>query len=57
MPCWKSTGMVWALDSAGEEDAAAVLAEMPAPARFVCRRVLKPRNEARHRWQILSPAA
>jgi hypothetical protein len=49
--------LAWILDSAGEQDAAAVLAEMPPPARLVYRRVLKPRYEAQHRWQILSPSA
>jgi hemerythrin-like domain-containing protein len=49
--------LAWILDSAGEHDAAAVLAEMPSPARLVYRRVLKPRYEAQHRWQIPSPSA
>jgi CubicO group peptidase (beta-lactamase class C family) len=47
--------LTWILDSVGEQDAAAVLAEMPPPARLVYRRVLKPRYEAQHRWQISSP--
>jgi Hemerythrin HHE cation binding domain len=49
--------LTWILDSAGEQDAAAVLAEMPPPARLVYRRVLKPRYEAQHRWQIPSTPA
>jgi hypothetical protein len=44
--------LAWILDDAGEQDAAAVLAEMPPPARLVYRRALKPRYEAQHRWQI-----
>jgi len=49
--------LAWILDSAGEQDETAVLAEMPPPARLVYRRVLKLRYEAQHRWQILSPSA
>lgn len=49
--------LTWILDDAGEQDAAAVLAEMPPPARLVCRRVLRPRCDAQHRWQIPGPAA
>jgi hemerythrin-like domain-containing protein len=48
--------LAWILDSADEQDADAVLAEMPPPARLVYRRVLKPRYEAQRRWQIPSPA-
>jgi len=44
--------LAWILDGAGEQDAAAVLAEMPPPARLVYRRALKPRYEAQHRWQV-----
>jgi hypothetical protein len=47
--------LAWILDDAAEQDAAAVLAEMPPPARLVYRRVLRPRYDAQHRWQI--PAA
>ena len=47
--------LTWILDDASEQDAAAVLAEMPPPARLVYRRVLRPRYDAQHRWQI--PAA
>lgn len=46
----------WILDSASEQDAAAVLTEMPRPARLVYRRVLRPRYDAQHRWQISSAA-
>ena len=45
------------LDGATEQDAAAVLAEMPPPARLVYRRVLRPRYDAQHRWQIPGPTA
>jgi hypothetical protein len=44
--------LTWILDDATEEDAAAVLAELPPPARLVYRRVLRPRYAAQHRWQI-----
>jgi iron-sulfur cluster repair protein YtfE (RIC family) len=47
--------LTWVLDDAGEQDAAAVLTEMPPPARLVYRRVLRPRYDAQHRWQIPSP--
>jgi hypothetical protein len=49
--------LTWILDDAGEQDAAAVLTEMPPPARLVHRRVLRPRYDAQHRWQIPSPVA
>jgi hemerythrin-like domain-containing protein len=49
--------LAWILDDASEQDAAAVLAEMPPPARLVYRRVLRPRYDAQHRWQIPSAAA
>jgi len=52
-----ATGRPGILDDAGEQDAAAVLTEMPPPARLVYRRVLRPRYDAQHRWQIPSPAA
>ena len=55
---WERPGfLTWILDDAGEQDAAAVLTEMPPPARLVYRRVLRPRYDAQHRWQIPSPAA
>jgi len=49
--------LTWILDDADDQDAAAVLTEMPPPARLVYRRILKPRYEAQHRWQIPSPTA
>jgi hemerythrin-like domain-containing protein len=49
--------LTWILDDASEQDAAAVLTEMPPPARLVYRRVLRPRYDAQHRWQIPSPTA
>ena len=49
--------LTWILDDAGEQDAAAVLAEMPPPARLVYPRVLRPRCDAQQRWQIPGPAA
>ncbi len=49
--------LTWILDDAGEQDAAAVLAEMPPPARLAYRWVLRPRYDAQHRWQIPSSAA
>ena len=44
------------LDDAGSQDTAAVLTEMPPPARLIYRRVLRPRYSAQHRWQTPSPA-
>jgi hemerythrin-like domain-containing protein len=49
--------LTWVLDDAGERDAAAVLTELPPPARLVYRWVLRPRYDAQHRWQIPSAAA
>jgi hypothetical protein len=49
--------LTWVLDDAGEQDTTAVLAEMPPPTRLVYRRVLKPRYDAQHRWQIPRPTA
>ncbi len=49
--------LAWILDNASDQDAAAVLAEMPPSARLVYRRVLRPRYDAQHRWQIPSPTA
>jgi iron-sulfur cluster repair protein YtfE (RIC family) len=43
--------LTWVLDDADDEDAAAVMAELPRPARLVYRRVLRPRYDARQRWQ------
>jgi len=34
--------LTWVLDDASEQDAAAVLVEIPPPARLVYRRVLRP---------------
>jgi len=45
----------WILDGAGANDAAAVLSEMPRPARLVHRWILKPRYERQRRWQVSSP--
>ena len=49
--------LTWILDDAAEQDAAAVLTEMPPQARLVYRRVLRPGYDAQHRWQIPGPAA
>jgi hemerythrin-like domain-containing protein len=49
--------LTWILDDASEQDAAAVLTELPPPARVVYRRVLRPRYDAQHRWQVPSPTA
>jgi len=48
--------LAWILDDASEQDAAAVLTELPPPARLVYRAVLRPRYAAQHRWQLPSPA-
>jgi hemerythrin HHE cation binding domain-containing protein len=42
----------WVLDDAKPDDAAPVLAELPAPGRFVYRHIIKPRHDARHMWSI-----
>ncbi|HEX7994393.1 MAG TPA: hemerythrin domain-containing protein [Streptosporangiaceae bacterium] len=47
----------WVLDDAGEQDAAAVLAEVPPPARLAYRWVIRPRHDAQHLWQLPAPAA
>jgi hemerythrin-like domain-containing protein len=44
--------LAWILDDADQQDTAAVLSEMPPPARLIYRRVLRPRYDAQHRWQI-----
>jgi hemerythrin-like domain-containing protein len=44
--------LAWILHGASEQDAAAVLAEMPPPARLVYRQVLRRRYDAQHRWLI-----
>jgi iron-sulfur cluster repair protein YtfE (RIC family) len=47
----------WVLDDAGQQDAAAVLAEIPPPARLAYRWVIRPRHDAQHLWQLPAPAA
>ena len=49
--------LTWILDDASQQDTAAVLTEMPPPARLIYRRMLRPRYDAQHRWQIPSPPA
>jgi hypothetical protein len=44
--------LTWILDDAGPQDSAAVLTELPPPARLVYRLILKPRYQAQHRWRI-----
>ncbi|HEY6747269.1 MAG TPA: hemerythrin domain-containing protein [Mycobacteriales bacterium] len=44
--------LTWILDDADQRDAAAVLVEMPPPARLVYRRILRPRYETENRWQL-----
>jgi hemerythrin-like domain-containing protein len=46
----------WVLDDAGQQDAAAVLAEIPPPARLAYRWVIRPRHDAHHLWQVPAPA-
>jgi hypothetical protein len=48
--------LAWILDDAGQQDTAAVVTEMPRPARLIYRRVLRPRYDAQHRWQTPGPA-
>ena len=43
--------VAWVLDDASDDDAAAVLAELPKPAHLVYRLVLRPRYAAQHRWR------
>ena len=43
--------LTWVLDEASDEDAAAVMAELPRPAHLVYRRLLRPRYLAQRRWQ------
>ncbi|MEY2521639.1 MAG: hypothetical protein QOJ66_204 [Ilumatobacteraceae bacterium] len=40
----------WVLDDATPDDAAPVLAELPAPGRMVYRHIIKPRHDARNLW-------
>jgi len=49
--------LTWILDDASEQDAAAVLTEIPPPTRLVYRWVLRPRYDAQHRWRIPSTTA
>lgn len=44
--------LAWILDDSSQGDAAAVLTEMPPPARLIYRRVLQPRYDAQHRWHV-----
>ena len=44
--------LTWILDDASDQDAAAVLSELPPPARVVYRRILKPRYDAQHHWRF-----
>jgi hypothetical protein len=44
--------LTWILDDADEQGAAAVLTAIPPPARLAYRRVLRPRYQAQHRWQL-----
>ena len=48
--------LAWILHDASQQDTAAVLTQMPSPARLIYRRVLRPRYDARHRWEIPSSA-
>ncbi len=43
--------LTWVLDDASDEDAAAVMAELPRPAHLVYRLILRPRYLAKRRWQ------
>jgi hypothetical protein len=43
--------LTWVLDDASDENAAAVMTELPRPAHLVYRFVLRPRYAARQRWQ------
>jgi Hemerythrin HHE cation binding domain len=43
--------LTWVLDDASDQDAAAVMAELPRPAHLVYRWVLRPRYDAQQRWQ------
>jgi hypothetical protein len=51
-PLWERPEfLAWVLDDASDEDAAAVLAELPRPAHLVYRFILRPRYAAQRRWQ------
>jgi hemerythrin-like domain-containing protein len=43
--------LAWVLEAASDEDAAAVMAELPPPAHLVYRWILRPRYAAQQRWQ------
>jgi hemerythrin-like domain-containing protein len=43
--------LMWVLDDASDEDAAAVLTELPRPAHLVYRFILRPRYAAERPWQ------
>jgi len=47
--------LTWILDDASQQDAAAVLTELPRPARLLYRMVLRPRYEAQRRWRVSPP--
>jgi len=49
--------LTWVLDDASQDDARAVLGEVPAPGRLVYQRILRPRYDAQHRWQLPTPAS
>jgi hemerythrin-like domain-containing protein len=44
--------LTWVLDDADEQEAAAVLTELPPPARLAYRLVLRRRYQAQHHWQL-----
>ena len=48
--------LTWILDDASQQDTATVLTEIPPPAPLIYHRVLRPRYDAQHRWQIPTPA-
>ena len=43
---------MWIRDDASPEDTAAVMAEVPAPARLLYRMVLRRRSTAERRWDV-----
>jgi hemerythrin-like domain-containing protein len=43
--------LTWVLDDASDQDAAAVMAELPRPARLVYRWILRPRYVAERPWE------
>jgi hypothetical protein len=43
--------LTWVLEDASDQDAAAVLTELPRPARLVYRWLLRPRYATQRRWQ------